>query len=97
MFTITLSEAELQVATLALGRFLSPRKVVERKPAGPRAYVHKVGRLSDGRYSKLTGDWEAATIAPETWRARLQASAGAATNRQPHDVAAAWGIVEVAA
>ena len=97
MFTVTLSEAELSVATLALGRFLSPRKVTVRKVAGPRAYVHKVSRLSDGRFLAVAEDWAEAVAKPQRWHDKLQAAAGAATNRPAYQVAAAWGIVEVAA
>lgn len=79
-YRVTLSEAELAVVSLALGRFLSPTKIAERKPAGPKRYAHKVGKLSPSQQTGLVGRWadavERAGSASGSWSDAL-----------------AWGVV----
>lgn len=94
-YTITLSEAELAVVALALGRMLSPKPVAERKPAGvKRAPALKPPKLGS-KFEPTAKRWAAAVEEPAKWRdglaGRVAHEMGYGT---PSRVLAAWGIAE---
>jgi hypothetical protein len=95
-YTVTLTEAELEVAALALGRMLDPKPVKERKPAGPKRYTPKPPSLPRGQFAKTEERWAKAVEAPEKWREELAYQAAIATGRHGNTdaVRRAWGIVE---
>ena len=96
MFSIQVSEAELAVVALALGRMLSPRAVPVKKASAvkrPAAYRSKPPKLSAGQFLKVTERWEAAVADPEKWRIHLQNMAAGSTGRHGTDIEKAWGIV----
>lgn len=92
-YSIIVSEAELQVVSLALGRMLDAKPIVERKPAAvKRGPVSKPPRLSAGQFDKVTNRWAEAVEYPHRWRAQLAGNAGKNTGRTADDVARAWGV-----
>jgi hypothetical protein len=94
-YTIQVTEAELAVVALALGRMLSPKPVVERKPAGPKVYSHgKPPKLNDGLKMRTEEGWKKAVEDPAQWRTTLAYVAANNTGRMGNvaDVEKAWGI-----
>lgn len=96
LFSITVSEAELDVVRLALGRMVEPKPVRSRAAAPKRrpVYPGKPPRLTDKQYSNVSHRWGIACGSPQHWRNDLIKRAALATNRQyaGGDVARAWGL-----
>lgn len=98
MFTIIVSQAELDVVSLALGRPLEPKPVRERRaaaPKAPRPYRPRLPRLSDAQFSAVTSGWAEACEDPTAWRLRLAGDAGRGTfylYGTPRAIAQAWGL-----
>lgn len=96
MFVIQVTEAELDVVRHALGRMLSPKKVAERKPAGPKVYSHgKPPRIAAGQVPRYEEGWKKAIEDPAKWRTVLAYNAANNTGRMGNvaDVEKAWGII----
>lgn len=93
-YYVTVTEAELEVVRLALGRMLEPRKVPERNAAkAPNVYSHgKPPKLTDKQRLDVTRRWADAVANPNRWHDDLQFSAGKGTNRYGDSVTKAWGL-----
>lgn len=71
MFTVTLTDAELELVTKTLGYRPPTRKVAERKPSSrPRTFG--APRLSESKQRRAVADWEQAVKrGGEWWRSTL--------------------------
>jgi len=96
-YNIEVTEAELDVVRLALGRMVTPKPIRAKRATAKHSAVKlptlgKVARLSGESFLTIAGLWAGAVKDPTTWRAQLANRAAAATNRNAYDVEAAWGI-----
>lgn len=94
-YSITVTEAELDVVRLALGRMVNPRKVpAKRAPGATRVpSMGKPPKLSDGARITVASQWRGAIADPERWRYKLAYAAASNTGRRNVDeVFRAWGL-----
>ena len=92
-YSITVSGAELDVVTLALGRMLDAKPIVDTQPKTTRTPRVKPPTLPRGGFVKLADRWAEAVTDPTKWHYPLQYRAAEATNHQASDIRRAWGIV----
>jgi len=69
MFTITVTEAELDVVRLALGRMLSPRKVADRTTKAPTASAPVFATGDDALDAFMRRSWTPASAVAAAKRA----------------------------
>ena len=96
-YNIEVTEAELGVVRLALGRMVTPKPVRAKRATAKHSAVKlptlsKAPRLSPGAFVRVSKLWAEAVEKPGSWRFRLMTRAAVATGRNAYDVETAWGI-----
>lgn len=93
-YTVAMSAAELNVVTLALGRMLDAKPIVERANTRPKAAPRrKPPTLGRGQFGAVAERWAKAVADPSKWHHPMICEAGRNTNREAHTIERAWGIV----